>query len=159
MAIGNKSGIKQYQLQTPHRRHISKAAARGHKKGVADQCFADPRIREYIMQKVARLIHSEMKMLCSVEVNSVLQRDCNAMKEFKWKVFISEIECTAPLMYQILMACTKTKQPRSNRVAAIGMCFAILLKYRYCRMNLVHKIIALLLYAGHSGKQVRKMFL
>ncbi len=37
--------------------------------------------------------------------------------------------------------------------------FAILLKYRYCWMNLVHKIIALLLYAGHSGKQVRKMVL
>ena len=30
------------------------------------------------MQKVARLIHSEMKMLCSVEVNTVLQRDFNA---------------------------------------------------------------------------------
>ncbi len=80
------------------------------------------------MQKVARLIDIEMKMLCSVEVNSVLQRDCNVMREFKWKKFISEIEHNTPLMYHILMACTKTKQPRSNRVAVIGMCFAILLK-------------------------------
>lgn len=105
------------------------------------------------MQKVACLIHCEMKSMCSSKVHSVLQTN-KALKEFKWDTFMSEVRVNAPLMYHILMACTRTKQPRSNRAGVIGMCFALLLKFRYCRMNLVHKIIALIMYAGHSGKQV-----
>lgn len=120
MTVTNKSGVKRYALSTPNRRHISKAAARGHKKGVVEQCFADAKVRSYTIRKVARIIQSELKTMCSSRVGSVL----------------------------------KTRKPRSNRTGLVGMCVAMLLKHRFHRMSLVHKIMGLILYAGHSGKQV-----
>lgn len=155
MAVGNPSGVKQYNLVTPNRRHISKAAARGHKKGVVDQCFEDTKIRDYIFSKVSRIIQSELKAMCSERVSSILRNEDNeAIKTFKWDSFLSEVQLNAPILYQLLLACTKTKEPRFNRPGVIGMCMAMLLRHRSDRMSLVHKIIALILYTGHSGKQV-----
>lgn len=151
MTVGNQSGVKQFQLLTPHRRHISKAAARGHKKGVTDQCFTDDEIRGYILQKIGKHVYSEVKTMCSSKVQSLLQKKTNeALKEFKWDTFMSEIKVNAPVLYNILLAVTKTKQPRSDRNEVIGM----LLNLRFPTMNLVQKIIALIMYAGRCEKQV-----
>jgi hypothetical protein len=143
-------------LATPHRRHISKAAARGHKKGVADHCFADKEIKSYVIRKCCRLIHAEIVSMCSCKVNSVLQNQSNeAIKSFKWSTFIEELKANAPILYEVMLACTKTRQPRGNRPGVIAMCVAILLKHRLSRMSLIHKIIGLILYAGHTEKQVK----
>ena len=50
VTVGNHSGVKRYTLGTPNRKRISKAAARGHKKGVVDQCFADPKVKTYTVK-------------------------------------------------------------------------------------------------------------
>ena len=47
-----------------------------------------------------------------------------------------------------------TRKPRTNRNAVIGMCSAILLKFRNSKMSMVQKMLSLILYAGNSGKQV-----
>ena len=44
------------------------------------------------------------------------------------------------------------QKPHMNREATIGICAAIL---RYLKMNLAQKIISLVLYCGHSAKQVQ----
>ena len=59
MTVGNRSGVKRYTLGTPNRKRISKAAARGHKKGVVDQCFADPKVKTYVVHKVLQILQSE----------------------------------------------------------------------------------------------------
>lgn len=158
MAVGNKSGVKKYNLSTPNRRHISKAAARGHKKGVVDQCFADVNVKSYIIQKVSQIIQSELKRMCSSEVSSVLQdRSNEAIKNFQWSTLIAEVEANAPVLHELLLACTKKRHPSANynEHGVLGMCVAMLLKHRFHRMSLVHKIIGLILYTGHSGKQVK----
>lgn len=38
--------------------------------------------------------------------------------------------------------------------AAIGMCFAVLLRARTLRMNIVQRMISMLLYESHAPKQV-----
>jgi len=158
VAVANPSGLKHYNLGTPHRRHI-KAAARGYKKGVVEECFADPEVRGYIIQKISRTVRYEIKVMCSMRVQSVLRKKNNeALKSFNWHTYISEIEANAPTLYQILLVSTKTKQPRLNQMGVIGMCTAILLKLWCSKMNLIHKIIGLILYAGHSGKQVIEHF-
>lgn len=142
---------------TPNRRHISKAAARGHKQGVADQCFQDDQIFTIIVKKIERKVYEELKSLCSLKVNSILRDGSSkSVKNFKWESFLSEIQAHAPILYRIVLACTRTKHPRPNRNGLIGLCIALLAKYRCPHMNLFHKIISLVLYSGHSGKQVCK---
>ena len=76
------------------------------------------------------------------------------LKEFTWDKLFEELSFNAPILLSILRDCTQTRRPRTNRSAVIGMCFAILLKYRYLKMNLIQKIISMILYAGDSTKQV-----
>ena len=122
---------------------------------MVDQCFADDEARSHILHKISRITQSELKTMCSMGASSVFQdRSSEAIRTFKWKSFLSEVQTHAPVLYQILMTCTKTKQPRANLVGVVGMCVAMLLKYRSDRMSLIHKIIGLILYMGHSGKQV-----
>lgn len=52
-----------------------------------------------------------------------------------------------------MKACTKTKSPQFNRPGTIRICIAMLLKYHYDKTCLVQKILSLVLYAGHSGKE------
>ena len=39
-------------------------------------------------------------------------------------------------------------------IPCIGLCVAIMLKYRRPTMSLVQKLIAVILYSGHSSKKV-----
>ena len=171
LTVQNKSGAKHYGIHTPVWRHISKAAARGHKKGVivdlitvniiyvrvgvADSCFQDNKITEYLIKKTGTIIHRELKNMCTKKVNSILQQSsANAMEEFDWSKLINELKTHAPTFLKILEACTRTRHYRNNRLGIIGVCTAILLKFRYHHMSLVQKILSVVLQAGHSGKQV-----
>ncbi len=92
-----------------------------------------------------------------IRVNSVLR--AKSLKSFTWSALLSEIKLNAPILYQILLKCTKTKHPKCNRDGLIGTIVALLAKYRCPKMNLLHKIVALILYAGNSEKQVANPFL
>ena len=172
VTISNDSGVKHIPLYTPNSRHITKAAAWGHKKGiyscsgwtlsfstctwntlVADHCFKDPCIKKHTIQKISITINRELKKLCSKPVRSILQQ--SSFENFHWADLITELEEHAPVFSAILKACTQTKHERCNRLGLMGICAAIVLKFRYHRMSLVQKIISTVLHAGHSGKQVR----
>lgn len=132
---------------------MSKSIARGHKKALVDQCFSDDEVHDYIMRKIRRILHAEMKEMCSFRVGSILQNTTyEALKNFKWNTLILEMEEHSPNLLYILRACTPTTKEQQNSV--VGMCSALLLKSRFRRMCLAQKIISIILHAGHSGKQV-----
>ena len=54
---------------------MGKAVARCSKKSIARECMCDVSIREYILRIIGRLVHKEVKMLCSDNVNSILKED------------------------------------------------------------------------------------
>ena len=58
-----------YDLETPNRRNISKSAALRHKKGVADHCYADKKVKYYLVKKINRVIRLELQAMCSTKVN------------------------------------------------------------------------------------------
>lgn len=120
-----------------------------------NECFKDPTTKKYIVEKVGRVARSELISLCSVKVSSImLQQTEDVYDNFTWEKIYSELEINAPVLLSIFESCTETRTRRSNRKAVIGMCAAILLKHRFFKMSLVQRIISLILYAGHSGKQV-----
>ena len=104
---------------------------------------------------MSRIFWSEMHKMCADSTNSVLKQKLPlSFEEFYWDNLLSEVQTHAPLLLSFMNACTQTGRPRSNRKATIGMCIAMILRYRYSKMCLVQKIVALILYAGHSDKQV-----
>ena len=107
----------------------------------------------YIIIRISRILQSELRKLCSVD-SLLKENSTTAFQEFSWNNLIKEIQDHAPLLLSVMTACTKTRSYRPNRNSTIGMCIAMLLKYRYKNMCLVQKILSLVLYAGHSSKQV-----
>ena len=67
---------------------------------------------------------------------------------------LQELHVHAHNLLHLLNSITSTKTDRDNQKAIIGMCASILLKHRYSKMSLVQKIVSVILYAGHTSKQV-----
>ena len=112
-------------------------------------------MREYIFRKVRRVAQLEIATMCSNKHHSMLrQQTARNLKTYSWDTLLTELQCIAPFLMSIMLSCTTTKTPRSNRKAIIGMCIALLLKYRFAKMCLIRKVISLILYAGHAGKKV-----
>ena len=145
---------RSYHL-TPRRKKVGKAVARGSKKAVVRECMKDPAMHKYTIQVVGQCVRQELASLCSESVKSVLQeQSLDAMCSFSWAKLHKELQENAPTLLSFLEMCTQTRKPRCNREGVMGMCTALLLKYRFPKMALVQRINSLLMYAGHSGKQV-----
>lgn len=145
---------RNYNL-TPSRKKVGKAVARGSKKAVIRECIKDPLMHKYTIQILGRQLRIELASLCSEAANSILRKQSpDALYGFSWGKLHDELQARAPTFLSLLEMCTYTRKPRRNRMGVIGMCAALLLKYRFGKMSLVQRVVSLLLYAGHSGKQV-----
>ena len=112
-----------------------------------------------MLKKIGRQLQKEMKNVCSKKVGSILHSNSSeALKSFKWADLITELNAHAPVLVSILHACTQTRTFKPNRAATIGLCAAVLLKYRFHEMSLVQKLISLIMRAGHCGKMVCHSF-
>ena len=140
-------------ILTPKRKKIVKCVTRKSNKSVANECMKSDDIRKYILLRLGIILRQEIKSMCSKHVNSILQQSISEVS-FSWELLISELSTHAPLLFRLLTECTKTRSQRRNRNAVIGICSAILLKYRYMNMSMVQKIVSVILYTGHSSKMV-----
>ena len=109
----------------------------------------------YLLKRIGMALRNELRVMCSESTNSILSnQSVSELKDFKWNKLLSELEKYAPTFLMILCESTHTRQPRHDRNAVIGMCAALILKLRFSKICLVQKIMSLILYGGHSGKQV-----
>ena len=149
--IDYPGGSRTYPI-TPSRKPGVKAYARKLRKSVALECVKDLSSRDHAIQHFYGIVNQELKYLCSDRVNSVLRsRD---IENFTWERLLDELKSNAPTFWGFLKTCFHTRTPRQNSDAVMGFCSAIILKHRYNRMNVVQKILSLVLYSGHAGKQV-----
>ena len=149
--IDYPGGSRTYPI-TPSRKPGVKAYARNFRKSVALECVKDLSSREYAIQHFYSVVDKELKYLCSDHLNSILRsRD---IEHFTWEKLLDELRKNAPTFFGFLETCFRTRTPRQNSDAVMGFCSAIILKHRYDRMNLVQKILSLVMYSGHAGKQV-----
>lgn len=152
MYVGYKKP-KTYFL-TPTRKKIGKAVARGSKCTVARECFSDPTTRNFALNYLGTILRKEIKTMVSHNTNSILHSPVSSMKCFTWDTLLDELKKYAPTFLHLLNSLTKTKSKRPNEKAVIGICAAILLKHRDPTMSLIQKITSIILYAGHTSKQV-----
>ena len=107
-------------------------------------------------------------MMCSDRHDSVLKSsNPQTLRTFKCEMIINEMEECSPTLLSILRECTRSLKAKhresnkrrreatpSDRNAVIAMCTAILCKNRRSSMCLLQKLIALIMQAGRSSKQV-----
>ena len=136
-----RQGVKKSVL-TPSRKHVGRTVARRSRSALVAEVLRDPIAKQYLIKCIGMIIRKELVLMCSDKTNSILgsQLDCD-LKEFTWDKLFEELSFNAPSLLSILRACTQTRRPRTNRSALIRMYFAILLKYRYLKINLIQKII------------------
>ena len=134
---------------------MCKLLTRGKPKSIIDQCFKDTRYRIHAIEATGRLIHRELMKLCKDDSNSILMsQDSAKLQTFSWSNVLDEAKIHCPSLLYLLRLLTITRTPRSNTDAIIGFILSILCKFRRPSMNLPQKIISLILYNGHSSKQV-----
>ena len=93
--------------------------------------------------------------MCSDKVNSILASQSESdMKTSRWKNLMSELSENDPVFISLLQSCTWTRNSYINWDVIIGICTVMLLKYRYSKMSQVQRILSIIVYAGHSGKEV-----
>ena len=120
----------------------------------AEDAIRNEAYREYVLKKIGVLVRRELTLMCSERVKSILSSQSPAvLHEFTWDVLLNELSSNDPVFFSILNSCTRTHKPRHNQNTVIGICSA-LLKFRSPMMNVDQKILSLILYAGHSRKQV-----
>ena len=140
---------------TPHRKHLGKAVARKSKKNIAAETLKDSTTKGYIVSIMGREFSREIRAMASDRAKSILQsQNPDDLKQFKWDTLLCELSKYAPVLSRLLLLATKTKRPRLNQKAVIGVCAAILINHRNSKMNLVQKLASLILYASHTSKQV-----
>lgn len=140
---------------TPSRKPLGKAVARSSWKSAALKILKDKNGLKYCLKKIGIMIRNELHSMCSSGTDSILcSQSISDLEHFTWDQLHQELAAKAPTFLSILLEATVTKTERPNRNAVVGMCAAIALKHRYFKFSLVQKILSLILYAGHSGKQV-----
>lgn len=127
------------------------------------------KMREKVLCLLVKKIRKEMSNMCSFEVLSILRKKASEdLATFQWSKFINELEEYAPSLLNILRGCILNKrslktaplrQPKYNEDAIIGICAAILLRYRNQRLNLIQRIVSILLYCSHAPKTVSYIML
>ena len=126
---------------------------------VAVECVKDKRTQKHVISAVGQLIRKEISELCSNRVCSIQRSsDVKPLQRFSWDAIVNEATEHAPNLVQLLMECTKKDRKRKTSIASqkriVGMCISLLCKHHNHKMSLVQKLLGLVLYAGHSAKQV-----
>ena len=142
-------------IMTPQRRKLCRPLARGSRCTLARRCLSDRLIKKYIVKGMGVSLRHEIARLCSDNSTFVLRKKHpNTLKEFSWEGIVNEAKELAPTFTELLLSCTKTRKPRKNQKAIIGLLFAIMCKHRRPALSLIQQVVSLILYSGHASKRV-----
>ena len=108
--------------------------------------------------------------MCSMKKPSLL-RSTEQLASFSWASLGAEVQQTAPTLYafldhvlQLHTAPSREKRKKTMKYRRVkkegimGLCTAILCRYRNHSMNLIQRLISIILYRGGASKQVQSMF-
>ena len=113
--------------------------------------------RAAIVKVIGQLLQSEVATICSDNFQSILRlKTTDSVKNFNHIVstIIGEMEKIAPTLLSLLKSCLKTKKPRPNTDVFLAVILSIVCKNRRPAACIIQRIVSLILYAGHSSKQV-----
>lgn len=144
---------------TPTRRRICKPLIRRSYRSFAVNCVRKNKVtKAAIVKIIGQELQSEIAAICSDDFNSITRQKSNrALQDFSHvKIsMLKEMETRTPILLTLLKHCLQTRKPRKNTDAVIVMIVSLLCKHRRPSACQLQRIVSLILYAGHSSKQVR----
>ena len=143
---------------TPLRRRICKPLIRRSYKAFAvNSVRKNATTKAAIVKIVGQDLQKEIAAICSDNFESVTRQKSNSiMTDFSHvkASLLHEIKIRAPTLFSLLNLCLKTRKPRKNVDAIVVMIASLLCKHRRPSACQLQRFISLILYAGHSNKQV-----
>lgn len=155
-----KTGSRIFNL-TSSLKKLGHGLGRRSRQSIAHQVVNDEVMLSKALVYISNKVKKEIKYMCSYHVNSVLRKSTiEAMQSFKWEDLTAELTAHAPTFYKLLNCCIVNKHSRKpvySEEAIIGNIAAIFLRYSNQRMNMAQRLNSVVLYSGHSAKQVSKL--
>ena len=146
-----KKRQRTYYLYSPRRSRLVKCIGRGRPSSVARFCLSHPLYFNSIVLRLGNLVKAELKGMRKEAVSSILtSADPDDILKFSWDDVIEEAKENTPVLYSILH--TAVSNPEKDYM--VGFLIATLCNLHWRNMNLHMKVIACILYAGQSSKQV-----
>ncbi len=152
--IHYKSVAKSFKI-TPSRRKICKPLIRRNFQSFSIKCFENIVTRKAIIKKICGMLRQEVSAICSDNYSTVMRdKNSEALIEFDFAKIIEEMELKTPTLLYFLQNCLKANTPRGNEKAVLAIIASMIFKHRRSSCSLLQRIISLILYAGHTAKQV-----
>lgn len=140
---------------TPSRRRICKPLIRRHFQSFAKKSVQNPTARKAVVNSIGSILNKEVTAMCSNKFPSVMRcKPKQISVNINFTSIIKELESQAPTLLSIMKSCLKTKTPRGNVSLVVAMITALICKHRRSSCSLLQRVVSLILYAGHSAKQV-----
>ena len=142
---------------TPSRRRICRPLIRRNFSSFAATTMKSGASRQAIVKMVGRMLQKEVASLCSNKSESVLgKKPSNEMGNFidLINAIIKELQFRASTLLSLLKWALKTRRARQNCNVIMVMIVSIICKNRRSSVSLFQNIVTLILYTGHSSKQV-----
>jgi len=105
--------------------------------------------RVYFVASVARIIQTEMKVMCSLKHGSTLRSDNKQLKSFSWNALFEEFKKIMPTLTSLLQKLV----PKASMKLLVFIA-AVLLKKRCKHMSLVQRVFSMMLYGNATKKEV-----
>ena len=139
---------------TPTRRKICKLLIRRNYRSFATTTLQNQAASKAMLKVLGRKLRGEVASLCSTRSPSVLSLKPKDGIDGVINSLMSEMGTKAPTLLSLLRWTLKTRQDHGNTGVIIGMITSIMCKHRKASVCLFQRIVSLVLYTGHSSKQV-----
>ena len=149
VTIPYPSGTKHYKIETPTRKRLIKKYTKRTYPSALSYLAKNQATSKYLLNGVVRNIKGELKLLASVEHNSLLRDTNEAVRRFSWETIWVELMRDVPTLASFFMKLTP-------KIGKPLLCFiiSIILKHRSPKLCLVQRAISVLLYGNGVSKQV-----
>lgn len=153
--VGYPKRPKSYFL-TPSRKLIGKSLARRQGLSFAKAAWQSERYRQQIVSHIQRQISAEAKLLCSTSnACSLRGKTADSLTAIDWEELYNELSRRAPVLFSALGAVLRTRSiSQPGQKIAVCISASVLLFRRNRNVSLIQRATAMILYAGHSSKNV-----
>ncbi len=110
--------------------------------------------KKAILDVVGQMLQRKYIFLCSNSHKNLLTEEPNKDLDGLVQRIICEVHDRAPTLFLLLGWAMKTRQPHSNTNILISTITSMICKHRKASACQFQRLISLVLYNGHSSKQV-----
>lgn len=150
MHVNHGACEKNYNVTSPWTEKIVKQTVRKSYTALSSSITKSDRTSSLVVSQIINVINKELKGICSLNHDSILRDNFEAVKNFSWETVWIELTDTMPTLMAILTGLV----PNAHESKPF-LCFlaSMLLKKRLPKMGLVQRAVSLLLYGNGTSKQ------